>query len=84
MIIIFYRYCECFASKLYCDDCNCVGCCNTPENQQLVQKAVSATLERNPKAFKDKIKFQTVTVRCYKKGHNEKIIYILKKKLEYR
>lgn len=59
--VVTNRYCECFASKLYCDDCNCVGCCNTPENQQLVQKAVSATLERNPKAFKDKIKFATVS-----------------------
>mmetsp|Transcript_16946 Transcript_16946/g.28867 ORF Transcript_16946/g.28867 Transcript_16946/m.28867 type:complete len:367 (+) Transcript_16946:65-1165(+) len=51
-------YCECFASKMYCDDCNCIGCSNTPENKEIVKNAISATLSRNPKAFSDKIKYQ--------------------------
>lgn len=49
------RYCECFASRSYCQDCNCVGCHNLPENEDAVRKAVASTLERNPAAFRAKI-----------------------------
>ncbi|XP_010925877.1 protein tesmin/TSO1-like CXC 5 isoform X2 [Elaeis guineensis] len=48
-------YCECFASGLYCDGCNCVNCCNNVENEAARQEAVEATLERNPNAFRPKI-----------------------------
>ena len=87
-------YCECFAARVYCENCNCVGCCNTKARNFLhtllhhfqlafstssldssqtshlfvlvliyshqatdamVQKAVTATLERNPTAFRPKI-----------------------------
>lgn len=50
-------YCECFAAKLYCDDCNCIACLNTPENKEIVKNAITATLGRNPKAFAKKIKY---------------------------
>lgn len=61
VFIICYRYCECFASKFYCDDCNCIACFNTPENQEDVKNAVIATLERNPKAFKEKISYSNLS-----------------------
>jgi len=48
-------YCECFAAQVYCDGCNCVGCCNTAEHEEVVQRAKHSTLERNPMAFRPKI-----------------------------
>lgn len=49
------RYCECFASGLHCESCNCTNCCNNLENAAVRQEAVEATLERNPNAFRPKI-----------------------------
>ncbi|KAJ7969589.1 protein tesmin/TSO1-like CXC 5 [Quillaja saponaria] len=48
-------YCECFASRIYCDGCNCVNCYNNVENEAARREAVEATLERNPNAFRPKI-----------------------------
>ncbi|KAL6585920.1 hypothetical protein OROMI_002564 [Orobanche minor] len=48
-------YCECFASGIYCDGCNCVNCHNNVENESARREAVEATLERNPNAFRPKI-----------------------------
>ncbi|KAL2479792.1 Protein tesmin/TSO1-like CXC 5 [Abeliophyllum distichum] len=48
-------YCECFASGIYCDGCNCVNCHNNVENEAARSEAVEATLERNPNAFRPKI-----------------------------
>ncbi|KAL2553608.1 Protein tesmin/TSO1-like CXC 5 [Forsythia ovata] len=48
-------YCECFASGVYCDGCNCVNCHNNIENDDARREAVEATLERNPQAFRPKI-----------------------------
>lgn len=48
-------YCECFASGVYCDGCNCVNCCNNIENETARHEAVGNTLERNPNAFRPKI-----------------------------
>lgn len=50
-----HRYCECFASGLHCNSCNCSNCCNNLENAAVRQEAVEATLERNPNAFRPKI-----------------------------
>ena len=52
-------YCECFASGRYCDNCNCVNCCNNKESEQVRQAAVEAILERNPNAFRPKIQVRT-------------------------
>lgn len=49
------RYCECFASGIYCDGCNCVNCHNNVENEAARREAVEVTLERNPNAFRPKI-----------------------------
>ncbi|XP_058074317.1 protein tesmin/TSO1-like CXC 5 [Magnolia sinica] len=48
-------YCECFASGVYCDGCNCVNCYNNPDNDAARQEAIELTLERNPNAFRPKI-----------------------------
>ncbi|KAA0061547.1 protein tesmin/TSO1-like CXC 5 isoform X1 [Cucumis melo var. makuwa] len=48
-------YCECFASGIYCDGCNCINCYNNVENDAARREAVEATLERNPNAFRPKI-----------------------------
>ncbi|XP_004503448.1 protein tesmin/TSO1-like CXC 5 [Cicer arietinum] len=48
-------YCECFASGIYCDGCNCVNCFNNVDNEAARREAVEATLERNPNAFRPKI-----------------------------
>ncbi|XP_021739196.1 protein tesmin/TSO1-like CXC 5 [Chenopodium quinoa] len=48
-------YCECFASGIYCDGCNCVNCHNNVDHESARQEAIGATLERNPNAFRPKI-----------------------------
>ncbi|WOK91487.1 hypothetical protein Cni_G00178 [Canna indica] len=48
-------YCECFASGVYCDGCNCSNCCNNAENEAARHEAIEAILERNPNAFRPKI-----------------------------
>lgn len=49
-------YCDCFAAGVYCEGCNCVECLNTAANENSRRDAVVATLDRNPNAFKPKIK----------------------------
>ena len=51
----FVRYCECFASGLYCERCNCSKCCNNSENSAARQEAIDATLDRNSNAFRPKV-----------------------------
>ncbi|KAK1434724.1 hypothetical protein QVD17_00474 [Tagetes erecta] len=48
-------YCECFASGVYCEGCNCVNCHNNVENEPARREAIETTLERNPNAFRPKI-----------------------------
>ncbi|XP_038700945.1 protein tesmin/TSO1-like CXC 5 isoform X1 [Tripterygium wilfordii] len=48
-------YCECFATGIYCDNCNCISCLNNVDNESARQEAVGAVLERNPNAFRPKI-----------------------------
>jgi hypothetical protein len=50
-----FRYCECFASGVYCDGCNCSNCFNNVKNETARREAIDATLERNPDAFRPKI-----------------------------
>ncbi|GMG99066.1 hypothetical protein Nepgr_000906 [Nepenthes gracilis] len=48
-------YCECFASGIYCDGCNCTNCHNNVENEDARKDAVELILDRNPNAFRPKI-----------------------------
>ena len=49
-------YCDCFSAGVYCEGCNCIECMNTQKNEKHRRDAVAATLDRNPNAFKPKIK----------------------------
>lgn len=55
LVILYVRYCECFATGIYCDGCNCVNCHNTVASEAARREAVGAVLERNPNAFRPKI-----------------------------
>jgi hypothetical protein len=50
-------YCECFAKGLICGvDCNCTGCHNSSDLEEVRGLVVKETLEKNPFAFKSKYK----------------------------
>lgn len=49
------RYCECFASGIYCNGCGCVDCHNNTENESARNAAIEIVLERKPNAFRPKI-----------------------------
>ncbi|XP_042446540.1 protein tesmin/TSO1-like CXC 5 [Zingiber officinale] len=63
LFIFACRYCECFATGVYCDGCNCTKFCNNVNNETVRHVAVEATLERNPNAFRPKIGSGTQTLR---------------------
>jgi len=66
-------YCECFAAELYCDNCNCNDCNNTPEFDNVRDKARKDTTAKNPNAFKKKIsdmESPTSTSFSPHQGHN--------------
>ncbi|GER38067.1 tesmin/TSO1-like CXC domain-containing protein [Striga asiatica] len=48
-------YCECFASGVYCDGCNCVKCHNKMEHEADRKASIETILERNLNAFRPKI-----------------------------
>ncbi|XP_051151135.1 protein tesmin/TSO1-like CXC 5 [Andrographis paniculata] len=48
-------YCECFASGVYCDGCNCLNCHNKMMYEDDRKESIGAILERNPNAFRPKI-----------------------------
>ncbi len=48
-------YCECFLNKQYCSGCKCANCLNTREHEEEREKAMQATLVRNPIAFVPKV-----------------------------
>jgi len=48
-------YCECFASKSYCDGCNCHDCHNKMEYYDEREKAIQEIEGKNPDAFIPKI-----------------------------
>jgi len=53
--IFIIRYCDCFANGLNCQNCACLNCHNDARHEEERTKAITATLERNPNAFKSKM-----------------------------
>ena len=51
-----FRYCECFANGEYCDNCGCDCCYNNEANDKIRNEAVSSILEKNPNAFRTKVR----------------------------
>ncbi|KAG0462676.1 hypothetical protein HPP92_021152 [Vanilla planifolia] len=64
-------YCECFASGVYCDGCNCANCFNNAKNEAIRYEAVEVTLERNPNAFRPKIGNSPHATRDVREEKNE-------------
>ena len=48
-------YCDCFSLGEYCSNCNCSGCYNNEQNENIRKDAIRSILERNPSAFRPKI-----------------------------
>ncbi|XP_012574748.1 protein tesmin/TSO1-like CXC 5 isoform X2 [Cicer arietinum] len=69
-------YCECFASGIYCDGCNCVNCFNNVDNEAARREAVEATLERNPNAFRPKIASSPQGTRASSEEAGEGVILV--------
>ncbi|CAG9326332.1 unnamed protein product [Blepharisma stoltei] len=62
-------YCDCFKAGTYCEGCSCVDCYNIQEHENIRVSVINAILEKNPTAFKPKIK--TVSVKGEQKEmHN--------------
>ncbi|CAK8534026.1 unnamed protein product [Lathyrus sativus] len=69
-------YCECFASGIYCDGCNCANCFNNVDNEAARREAVEATLERNPNAFRPKIASSPQGARNSREEAGEGVILV--------
>jgi hypothetical protein len=57
-------YCVCFAADKYCDGCKCNNCQNIPSFADIRNKAITDTLAKNPKAFREKMSETTHTTGC--------------------
>ena len=58
-------YCDCFAAGRWCKGCNCVDCHNDLAHAKERDEAIRATLEKNPKAFRAKVKDTTHASGCH-------------------
>eukprot|EP00557_Chaetoceros_sp_GSL56_P000558 CAMPEP_0176491422 /NCGR_PEP_ID=MMETSP0200_2-20121128/8421_1 /TAXON_ID=947934 /ORGANISM="Chaetoceros sp., Strain GSL56" /LENGTH=906 /DNA_ID=CAMNT_0017888845 /DNA_START=190 /DNA_END=2907 /DNA_ORIENTATION=- len=47
-------YCECFAAQIMCSGCNCLDCHNTPNHEDIRNKAIKDTKMKNSSAFKSR------------------------------
>ena len=59
-------YCECFLNKVCCSGCKCVNCMNTEKYNEEREKAMQATLVRNPTAFVPKISIADPSVLSFR------------------
>lgn len=57
-------YCVCFAAEKYCSGCKCNNCQNIPSYEDIRNKAITDTLAKNPKAFREKMSETTHTTGC--------------------
>lgn len=66
-----FRYCDCFANGEFCYQCNCNSCFNNMEHEDDRAQAIRSVLDRNPNAFRPKIKsFVGQAERQHTKGCN--------------
>jgi len=48
-------YCACFAAKVHCDGCSCVGCDNTAANMDFIRSERKRKVKRRKFAFQPKV-----------------------------
>lgn len=58
-------YCDCFAAGRWCKGCNCADCHNDLAHAKERDEAIRATLEKNPKAFRAKVKGEGHASGCH-------------------
>lgn len=63
-------YCDCFSKGRVCtEDCNCQNCDNLEEKSEIRSKIMKATRERNPLAFRPKIKsYENSNAKLHSRG----------------
>ena len=67
-------YCECFANGRICNNCFCIGCKNTIENEEIRKTIYNEIISKNPKAIQ-KIKSVKRSWTCHCKNSNCKKNY---------
>ncbi len=67
-------YCECFSNGRTCKNCDCIGCKNTIENEEMRKKIYNEIILKNPKAIQ-KIKSVKRSWTCHCKNSNCKKNY---------
>ncbi|XP_024015245.1 protein tesmin/TSO1-like CXC 8 [Eutrema salsugineum] len=65
-------YCDCFASGVLCNDCDCGDCHNNSKNCDLREAAVMSVLDRKPNAFSEK-HFSSKIDKQYKAAPDTKL-----------
>ena len=61
-------YCECFASDVFCNGCNCVNCKNNPEHLKEREEVKQALIQRNPHVFEPHVVWDTPATRTNLRG----------------
>ena len=67
-------YCECFSNGRTCNNCFCLGCKNTIENEEIRKTIYNEIISKNPKAIQ-KIKSVKRSWTCHCKNSNCKKNY---------
>ena len=67
-------YCECFSNGRTCKNCDCIGCKNKIENEEMRKKIYNEIILKNPKAIQ-KIKSIKRSWTCHCKNSNCKKNY---------
>ena len=67
-------YCECFSNGRTCKNCDCIGCKNKIENEEMRKKIYNEIILKNPKAIQ-KIKSVKRSWTCHCKNSNCKKNY---------
>ncbi|CBK21727.2 uncharacterized protein [Blastocystis hominis] len=61
-------YCECFASDVFCNGCNCVNCKNNPEHLKEREEVKQALIQRDPHVFEPHVVWDTPATRTNLRG----------------
>lgn len=65
-------YCECFAHGLFCNDCGCIDCSNTLQNNKTRLDAIAQITVKNPEAFLHRREILNTSCNCKRSGCRKK------------